>query len=303
MTTQFELAMDKIIAATDVHISTITATQVEVATGTKHYKLEVPTEDRAKFIGIISDILPQICQSLPLQHQLSEADLNLITPYVDGLIGIGVLFKVDVTIETEPDRRLFTFLARRSQTPGSAYSNARKQKFCIHGPPEIEDAWAPLFKEQGLTLSESPKEGIAIEVFFDGPQLLSCAVDQHAARQEWVPVLFTQSRVTIGPWVSPGQTACPACNPPYEPESESLPLLSRSSWLTFQPGTLGWVGGLLAHQALRVVAPIGPHHPWGNITHLDALRYDQRYHAVWKNPFCETCGAARRSQQVWIEHS
>lgn len=295
-----------LVAASDVTFKRDDPSHIIITTGAKTYTLEAAPEQVDELRNILADIVPLLRDSESLARSLSPDQTKVLQPYVQDFVTMGVLLEAPQDIDTEAKRQFFTFLARRTSNANAAYKSAREQRFRFVGPDEPVRRWRTAFEEQGLAVDASETAAsICIELVVDAKYLPEISGKYHAAGSAWVPIVLTPTGATVGPWVIPGETACPVC-------SESLGGLDtyfakpvvrgiKTSWLSLQAGSLAWIGGLLTHSALRVVAPAGPHSPWGRRIDLDFLRTEQERVFVWKDPYCAACGASPRPTRLWIE--
>lgn len=293
----------KIIAAADLQIKSLSNDSIMLATGGKRFVFKTDVGESMRVAKLLDRATKKLDRPYPLSEKLSDDDENAIRPYMDELFKVGALYISNSSINTDADRRLYTYLARRTKSPETAYQDVKRRIFYIDAPPLCRSAWTPIFEKQGLVISEKPtSESILIRLCLSWREVADQSSIHFDELREWTPVLLTQSRVTIGPWVSPKASACPACNLQYDSESNITNFTEcQSSWITTQPGALFWVGGVLVHQALRAVSPIGPYHPWGSVHILDMVRNQCSQYTAWKNPFCQICGSTVSAQTTWID--
>lgn len=294
-----------LIAANDVDFETTDKCHIRITSGTKSYTLKGTPEQIAELKVILTDILPLLRRSESLISDISLEQFETLQPYVLELLRMSVLLKSPKGINTEAKRNLFTYLARRTTNASSVYKRAREQQFRIIGPSEPVERWRLDFERQGLSVNTSDADGsIHLEVVSDEETLREQSEYYHAARISWAPVIIGPTRASLGPWVIPGETACPICPEAFDglkstmirPEGSA-----KASWLSRQSGSLTWISGLLTHAALRIVAPAGPHSPWGRRIDIDFLRAEQETVSVWKNPYCPVCGPSPHPTRLWVE--
>ena len=46
---------------------------------------------------------------------------------------------------------------------------------------------------------------------------------------------------------------------------------------------------------------MGPEHPWGQLTTLDAGTGEQRVVRAWRDPYCPVCARRAPVAQEWVE--
>lgn len=294
-----------LIAASDVTFELRGKSPLTITTGSSTYTLEATPSQAEQLREVLTEIVPLLRDSEAFARDLDEAQVDALSPYVDDFVKMGVLLEAPQDINSEAQRRFFTFLARRTKNTRSTYEHAREQRFRLIGPEELVGHWRTAFEAQGLSIDTSESAStICVELVANMEKLPEISRKYHAAGTAWSPVVLSPTGASIGPWVIPGETACPMC--PVSLDGVGL-YSTRShvglstSWLSMQTGSLAWVSGLLTHSALRVVAPAGPHSPWGRRIDLDFLRTLQETVPVWKNPYCELCGPAPRPMRNWTE--
>lgn len=285
------------LAATDVDFTVVGADQCELRTSAKKFALRATAEEIGRLEKVVTELLPRLHTSAPLPELLSAAELTEAEPYLDWLHEAGVLFYPLAKVGTDADRRLYSFLARRTESGDAAFREVKSHAFHLTGPDDLVGAWTEVFAAQGLSLGQEGDPG-AISV-----RVTLSEEPRHSGDRPWVPVVVGPSSVRIGPWVAPGESACPDCLSRGDRTTTAAPpsSVAHTSWLSCQPGARAWVGGVLAHQALRALAPMGPHHPWGRVTTIDALRMEQSTHVAWRDPYCGTCAEPGPLTQEWTE--
>ncbi|WP_162933874.1 TOMM precursor leader peptide-binding protein [Actinomyces lilanjuaniae] len=276
--------------------------EIVVTTGAKKLAIKVPPSEEETMNVLLKEVVPKICRSIPMSNQISKEEFLLLEPYVDQLIEAGILLPVAAKVTSEPTRQLYTYLARRSAKVDSIYEGTQNKMFYIEAPESIALKWRAMLLDQGLMVADSPRRAFAIiKVYSSESEILKDSTNFHDDKRRWVPVQFNTSEIIIGPWVSPGESACPACNAARN-TTEQQPSTPCSSWLSRQPSSLTWIGGILAAQALRAVTPIGPYHPWGTVVIADVLKFEQKKISVWKNPYCRNCADVKSPQAAWSEY-
>lgn len=299
------------VAAEDVAVAPVGQERLTVSTGTRTVTIAVDPDSAGTLMRVLTEIVPQLRRSQSFTEDLSPDQRRQIEPYLEDLLGIGVLLDAPPHITTDAERGLLTFLARRTADAKAAYLRAQEQHFQLIGPDEVVGRWAAAFDAQGLRLTPAGSDRAdgagrctVIELIVDPGTLRERAAAHHAQGSSWVPVVLEPSRARLGPWTLPGETACPVCPATLHAQEASPPRHgtgASASWLSRQPGAQEWIGGLLAHSALRIVAPAGPHGPWGQRFDLDLLRTEQTATTVWKDPFCPVCGPEPHPHRQWIE--
>lgn len=293
------------IAASDVTFEMSDASQIRITTGARAYTLETTPEQADELREVLTDIIPLLRHSKSLARDLSQAQIEVLRPYVESFVKMGIILEAPSDIDTEAKRRLFTFLARRSSNVRKTYEQAREQRFRFMGPDNLIELWRTAFETQGLSVDTSESaSSICLELVVNVERIPEISRKYHLAGTAWTPVVLTPTGASLGPWVLPGETACPMCPESHggaESYSTGDAIGINPSWLSAQTGSLAWIGGLLTHSALRVVAPTGPHSPWGRRIDLDFLRTEQETVPVWKDPFCAVCSPRPRPTRLWIE--
>ncbi len=299
------LSNSSLIAASDVTFELSGASPLTITTGSSTYTLEATPEQAGQLREVLTEIVPLLRDSDSLARDLDAPQVEALRPYVDDFVKMGVLLQTHKDISSEAERQLFTFLARRTNNANSTYEHAREQRFRFIGPEELVEQWRTAFKEQGLSLVTSEStSATCVELVVNAESLPEISRKYHAAGTAWAPVVLSPTEASVGPWVIPGETACPMCPDSFnvfELYSTRPRVGLSTSWLSMQTGSQMWIGGLLTHSALRVVAPAGPHSPWGRRIDLDFLRTVQETVSVWKNPYCAVCGPTPRPTRHWIE--
>lgn len=293
-----------LIAASDTAFEVVDASHIAIMTGARTCTLESTPEQTKDLLDVLANIVPLLKESESLARDLSQPQRETLQPYIEDFIKLGVVLEAPPDIDTEAKRRLFTFLSRRANNAREIYAQARRQDFCISGPHQFIEPWRSAFEAQGLSIQPSKTpDSISLELVTNAAEIPRLSKQHHSAGTAWAPLVLNPTGASIGPWVIPGETACPLCPELAVTGSQPAgpPQDANSSWLSLQTGPLSWVGGVLTHLALRVVAPVGPHSPWGRRIDLDFLRTEQKTVSVWKNPFCAVCGPTSRPQRVWSE--
>lgn len=296
------------VGATDVELRTLGEGRFELLTGARRFVLKITGEQEAALSAILTDIVPKLSRTVPLGEQIAAAEIALLAPYVKQLASMGVLLSPGHTIGTAADLRLYTFIARRTAEPDKVFGSVKAKRVTLTGPDRITTVFAALLKDQGLTVGDDDRAdtdddahpaltvvvSLGDEAELDDTNRRLCG-----ERRSWLPVLVTPDRLRLGPWTMPGESACPRCYGPPPPVPDDLP--ATGSWLTLQPGFVGWAGGVLTHMAMRGFVPMGAEHPWGRITTIDAARCEQTSLRAWRNPYCAVCAPYAPARQEWAE--
>lgn len=292
------------VGAADVELRSLGEGRFELLTGARRFVLRITGEQEQALSEILTDILPKLSRTVPVREQTTAADIALLAPYVKQLASMGVLLFPGHTIGSAADLRLYTFIARRTAEPDKVFGSVKAKRVTLTGPDRVTAVFADLLRDQGLTVGGGSPTGA------DAALTVAVALGDEAGLDDtnrrlcgdgrsWLPVLVTPDQLRLGPWTMPGESACPRCYGPPRPVADDLP--ATGSWLTLQPGFLGWAGGVLAHMAMRAFVPMGAEHPWGRITTIDAARCEQTSLRAWRDPYCAVCAPYAPALQEWAE--
>ncbi|MET9552020.1 hypothetical protein [Streptomyces sp. NPDC006645] len=294
------------VGATDVELRPLGEGRVELLVGAVKFVLRMTDEQKAALSEIVTGILPKLSRTVPAREQTTAAEIELLAPYVKQLASMGVLLFPRHTIGTAADLRLYSFIARRTDEPDKVFGSVKAKSVTLTGPDRLTTVFANLLRDQGLTVDAADARtgtadaaltvavSLGDETELDDTNRRLCGEGR-----SWLPVLVTPDQLRLGPWTMPGESACPRCYGPPRPVPDDLP--ATGSWLTLQPGFVGWAGGVLAHMAMRGFVPMGAEHPWGRITTIDAARCEQTSLRAWRDPYCAVCAPYAPARQEWAE--
>lgn len=144
-----------LIAASDVTFELRGKSPLTITTGSSTYTLEATPSQAEQLREVLTEIVPLLRDSEAFARDLDEAQVDALSPYVDDFVKMGVLLEAPQDINSEAQRRFFTFLARRTKNTRSTYEHAREQRFRLIGPEELVGHWRTAFEAQGLSIDTS----------------------------------------------------------------------------------------------------------------------------------------------------
>ena len=211
---------------------------------------------------------------------------------------MGVLLRPRCGVDTDAELGLYTFVARRTESPDEVFALVKEKRIAVPGDDPFGAELAAMLARQGLTVDDRDP-ALTVTVSCGDHERLE-AENRRLCEEgrASLPVLFLPRRVRVGPWTRPGESACLRC---LGPGGEDTPPTSPESWLSRQPGCAGWVGGLVTHLALHAFVPMGADHPWGRVTTLDVATGEQDSVRVWRDPYCADCAVPAAAAQAWVE--
>ncbi|MFJ6822871.1 hypothetical protein [Streptomyces niveus] len=297
------------VGAADVELRALGEGRFELLTGARKFVLRITDEQEKALSEIVTDILPKLFRTVPVREQVTAAEIELLAPYVKQLASMGVLLFPRQSIETVADLRLYSFIARRTAEADKVFGSVKAKRVTLTGPDRLTTVFAGPLRDQGLTVdgagahprTETDTDAALTVAVSLGDEAGLDAINRRLCGEgrSWLPVLVTPGQLRLGPWTMPGESACPRCYGPPRPVADDLP--ATGSWLTLQPGFLGWAGGVLAHMTMRGFVPMGAEHPWGRITTIDAARCEQTSVRAWRDPYCAVCAPHAPARQEWAE--
>lgn len=304
------------VGATDVTCTPTDDGRVALHAGARRFTLAMRPAQADRLRGVLTDIVPRLERSAPIAAQLGAADTERLRPYVPQLLKLGVLLTPapgTAPIASASDRQLYLFIARRTPEPGPVYDAVKRRRVDLRGPADLTAPTAQALRDQGIVVGDVAVDPAAVPTAETG-LTVAFAVGEPAVLRDvnkrrcdagapWVPVLVGQRTVRIGPWTSPGESACLGCLPenPGAPDTPDAPPQAAASWLTRQPGFVRWMAGLISHLTLRTFVPMAGFHPWGRASVLDSVTADQTSVRYWRNPYCPDCAAAAAVSDVWVQ--
>ncbi|MEV5505168.1 hypothetical protein [Streptomyces orinoci] len=298
-----DLAQTTVVGATDVALTSLGDDRFEILAGPRRYVVKAPGKHGAELRDVVTRLVPRLTRSIPLREQLPAEDLDRLLPFADQLTHLGVLLPTgpDSPVRTAADRALYSFIARRTDTPGPAYGAVKDKPLALTGDALLTAPLATALAEQGLVLAEpGTTPALTVVVATDEAELDEANQRLCDAGCPLVPVFAGLHQVRVGPWTIPGETACLSCFGPVGTTADAT-RVSPASWSTTQPAALRWLGGLMAHQALRAFLPIEGEHPWGRVTTVDTTHCEQTTTAIWRDPYCSVCTRHAPAAQEWTE--
>jgi hypothetical protein len=288
------------VGAIDVELRTLGYRRFEVATGARRFVLAADESEWESLRRAVTEIVPKLSRSLPIREQLAGDETELLRPHVTQLTSMGVLLHPREAIDSTADLRLYSLIARRSPSPDDVYASVKGKTIQIVGPADATAVISEVVCAQGLSVETDPAQPALTIVVSMGSESAVVDANERLCQQgaSSLPVLIMSRRARVGPWTIPGESACLGCMPAGDDDMSGA---VAGSWLTTQPGFLYWVGGLIAHLALRALIPIGAEHPWGQITTIDAVTAEQTTVRAWRDPYCPVCAQRRPTAQEWAE--
>ena len=315
----------RLIGTGDAYLTRSGPDRVTVGSAARSLDLRTDAEVAGELQRLIGEVLPRfVAPAAPAD--LATDDLALYTKYRDLIHRLDLVRAPSEPVLAQLDSpaavRLYRFIARHSLDPDEHFLSLRRRPVLIHGPGAYLQRLLPVVAAQGLSAQAGtawlPGEGApeaaggrGVTVVVTFQEHLSTRDLQplnrayQAAGQLWVPLQITPSRLRLGPWTAPGESACTTCLARGEsPAAAPAPTASPwPAWASTQDAVVHWAGGLLAHLLLRVMAPAGPAHPWGSTYTLDTDQGGQQNVRVWRDPDCPDCGAPGLRAPAWRELS
>lgn len=298
-----ELMRTVLVAASDVEVRFDGGGgKCEIAVGPRAFSLAAGADSLDALAEVLWRVVPRLRRAAPAAEQLSAAEVAALEPYAERFREMGVLLSPEdgVVIDDEPDRRLYSYVARRAEDPDRVFKSVQAKRVVLRGPENVVSVWARLLDEQGIQVDRANEEAdLNIVVSSDEEVLMALNRALCTARRNWVPVVFSPRTVRIGPWVKTGESGCLRCFVPRD-GTKGKERSARPGWATMQAGSLYWTGGLLTHLALNALLPMGAEHPWGRVTTVDVAAGEQSSVTTWRDPFCDDCGERSVPRREWV---
>ncbi len=223
-------------------------------------------------------------------------------------------------IDGADDERLYTYFARRTKAAAERFIEYKRTRLRVVGNAPLSalvvDAIrgqypAIVYDEHTFEVPEAPNGEATITLVVGTP-------DEEAAFRragavlasrgaDWVPLIFSDTRVQVGPWCRPGQSACLECghsaqNPQVLPAKGDFRAASAPlAWRSTQQHARSWWGGVLLTQLEGLRWQIGEFSHWGRVTTLDLSRSTQEVDRLWRAPWCAACRSPSPAPQRWSE--
>ena len=288
------------VGAVDTELTELGGGRFEIICGARRFVVEATGEQWTALRDVITAIVPKLRRSAPIGDQLDADELRAVRPYLKQLAAFGVVLFPRVDIDTPAQRRLYSFLARRSDEADRIYASIQRKTIEITGPAAVAEPIRDALSAQGLSVADNAADPALTVVVSTADRDALMAANERNCRdgRSWVPILVTSRRVVLGPWTIPGESACLRCGPGQDLVPEST---ASGSWLTMQPGLLGWIAGLVAHNTLRAFVPMAADHPWGEVVTVDPATGQQFSHRAWRDPYCVDCAVRAPAAAEWVE--
>jgi hypothetical protein len=288
------------VAAADFQVLNRDPGRCEVAVGPRTYALDGEPEALRALVEVALEVVPRLRTTVQPGRRLSAAEAERLAPFVERFREMGILLFPGVEIADEPARRLYSFVSRRSVEPDKVFTRLAEKGVRLSGPPRVVEVWQRAVAEQGLTLAAATAEDAALSIVMacEEESLAEANRRMCAAKASWLPVLFGERHVRVGPWVRVGDSGCLRCYRPPGPE-HARGRGAPDGWAALQPGVLNWAGGLVAELALRALLPMAADHPWGKVTLLDVPAGTQSAVTAWRDPFCSDCAEHSPAPGEW----
>jgi hypothetical protein len=298
--TDLDLSSAVAVGAVDIELNALGGGRFEVVAGGRRYVVETTEQQWDSLCAAVTAIVPRLARTAPVREQLDAAELRAIRPYLKQLAAFGVLLFPEVEIATPAQLRLYSFLARRADSPDRAYAAIRSRQVAVSGPAVLAGPLRDALAAQGLAVADhAASPALSVVVSLGDRDALASANQRHCgAGLPWLPILLTARQVRLGPWTIPGESACLRCLPA---EGGAPERTTPGCWLTTQAGMVGWLAGLVAHNTLRAFLPMAAEHPWGEVVTIDALTCQQSAHRMWRDPYCPVCAARAPAAAAWVE--